>query len=100
MDRTRQQGIGAIIISLSLVLGQLPLLASVITTPAISVSDRAFGILMLLSALSLFTLGVFRLRNPEQFEDGSTESEFRTIPMFIIASGLVGIGALMYMIAS
>lgn len=85
---------------MALALGQLPLIVSVITKPAISVFDRAFGILLLLGALSLFSLGVFRLRTPEQFDDGSTESEFRTIPMLIIASGLIGSGALMYMIAS
>lgn len=100
MDSTRQQSLGAIIIALSLALGQLPSLVPVVTEPAVSIFDRTFVILMLVGALSLFTLGISRLRNPEQFDDGSTEQEFRSIPVFIIAIGLVGIGALMFLIVS
>lgn len=98
MDSTRQQGLGAIIIALSLTLGQLPSLVPVVTEPAVSVFDRAFVILMLVGALSLFTLGISRLRNPEQFDNGSREQGSRSIPIFIIAIGLIGIGALMFMI--
>ena len=100
MDRTRQQGLGAIIIALAVGLGQLTLLAPVITEPAVSVFDRPFPILMLIGALSLFTLGVSRLRNPELVSGSSTEEEFRLVPMLIIAGGLFGIGMLMYMIVA
>jgi hypothetical protein len=99
MNRTRQQGLGVIIIALVFALGQLPVLTPVVTTPAVSVFDRAVATSMLLGALSLFTLGVFRIRNPEWFDDGSTEQDVRPLPMFIIAGGLVGIGVLVYMIA-
>ena len=100
MDPTRQQGIGTAIIALVLALAQLPILAPVITEPAVSVFDRAYSILMLLGASSLFYLGALRLRNPEWFDDGPTEHEFRPVPMAVIGSGLFGIGALMYLIVS
>jgi hypothetical protein len=100
MDSTRQQSLGAIIIALFLALGQLPSLVSVVTTPVVSVGDQAFSIWMFVGALSLFTLGLFRLRNPERFDDGTTEYEFRSLPMFIIAGGLFGIGVLLYLIVS
>jgi len=100
MDRIRQQGIGAAIIALVLGLAQLPTLVPVITEPAVSVFDRAYSILILLGASSLFYLGTLRLRNPEWFDDASTEHEFRPVPMAVIAGGLFGIGALMYLIIS
>lgn len=100
MDRTNQQGIGTAIIALILALAQLPILVPVIIEPAVSVFDRAYSILMLLGASSLFYLGTLRLRNPEWFDDGSTEHEFRPTPLVIIAGGAFGIGALMYLLIS
>lgn len=100
MGRPRQQGIGTAIIALIIALAQLPILVPVITDPTVSVFDRAYSILMLLGASSLFSLGTLRLRNPEWFDDGPTEHKFRPVPLAIITGGLFGIGVLMYLIIS
>ena len=84
--------------ALAIALSQLSSLVPVVTEPAVSVFDRAFRILLLLSALSLFTLGLSRLRSPEWFDDGAPKREFRSLPLAIIAGGLFGIGVLSYMI--
>ena len=100
MKRIRQQGIGTAVIAMIIALAQLPILVPVITDPTVSVFDRAYGILMLLGASSLFSLGALRLRNPEWFGNDPTEHELRPVPLAVIAGGLFGVGALIYLVIS
>ena len=100
MRHTRRQSIGSIIIALAVGFGQLPSLMTVITNPAVSILDRPFAPVMLVAALSLLSMGILHLRNPNQFDSRSSGSRIQPLPLVIIAGGLFGIGAMMYMIVS
>lgn len=93
MRHTRRQSIGSIIIALVVGFGQLLSLVSVVTNPAVSILDRPFAPVMLVGALSLFSIGVLHLRNPDQFDSRPSRSRIQPLPLVIIAGGLFGIGA-------
>ena len=100
MRRAHRQSIGSIIIALVVGFGQLPSFVSVVTNPAVSILDRPFAPVMLVGALSLLSIGILHLRNPDQFESRSSGSRIRPLPLVVIAGGLFGIGAMMYVIVS
>lgn len=100
MKHTRRQSIGSIILALTVGFGQLPSLVTVVTNPAVSILDRPFVPVMLVAALSLLSIGITHLRNPDQFESHSSESRIQPLPLVIIAGGSFGIGVMMYVIVS
>lgn len=100
MGHTRRQSIGSIIIALVAGFWQLPSLVAIVTNPAISILDRPFAPVMLVAALSLLSIGIIHLRNPDQFDNRSSGREIQPLPLVIIAGGLFGIGVMMYLIVS
>ena len=98
MESSRRRSLGVILLAVFYGAGWIPMLALTLTNPAVSILDRPFELLMLLSAASLLSLGLYHFRHPELVGDPSENYDPKPLPLAIIAIGLIGIGVMVAMI--
>ncbi|WP_154019881.1 hypothetical protein [Halococcus sediminicola] len=100
MESSRRRSLDVTLLAVFFGAGWIPTLASTFTNPAVSLLDQPFELLMLLSAASLLSIGLYHFRHPELVRDPANSYESKSLPLAIIVVGPIGIGVMVAMIVS